>query len=47
MDFFDLQESLKFISHNGITLNQEEQLQLTTGLQELLDSSTENDFEEL
>lgn len=47
MDFFDLQESLKFISHNGVTLNQEEQLQLTTGLQELMDASSEQNFEEL
>jgi len=47
MDIFDLDSHLKFVHHNGVCLNVEERMQLQLGLQQLLNTCEEGDFEEL
>lgn len=47
MDILDLDESLKVLTHNGQYFNIEERMQLSLGLQALLNDSEETDFEEL
>jgi radial spoke head protein 9 len=47
MDFFDLDEQLRYLSHNGVTLNKEEKLRLSFSLQELLNDKSLHKYEEL
>ena len=47
MDILDLENSLKFVSFNGVGLNMQERFQLENGIQELLNTSDKHDFEEL
>ena len=47
MDILDLDTSLQFVSYNGIGLNCEQKFQLQNGIQQLLNSASKHDFEEL
>ena len=47
MDILDLEASLKFVNYNGVGLNLDQRFNLINGIQNLLNSSSKHDFEEL
>ena len=47
MDILDLTSSMRNVAHNGHCFNLEEQLQLEMGINELMATSSDTDFEEL
>ena len=47
MDIKDLSSELKVLQHNGVVFNVEERFKLESAIQNLLNTSTADDFEEL